>query len=70
MVHRESLVDWDYLSGKRGVTVTQLTPSGKARFGDDIVNVISDGLLVSRDTPVRVVAVRGNHILVEPLEES
>ncbi len=66
----EALVDWDYLEGKRGVTTTQLTPSGKARFGDDVVNVISDGLLIRRGTPVRVVQVMGNRVLVEPLEES
>ncbi len=48
----ESLVDWGHLQGKRGTTTTQLTPSGKARFGDDVVNVISDGLLVPRNTPV------------------
>ena len=66
----ESLVDWNYLEGKRGVTTTQLTPSGKARFGDDVVNVISDGLLVPRGTSIRVVQVLGNRVLVEPLEES
>ncbi|MHB0957320.1 MAG: NfeD family protein [Pirellulaceae bacterium] len=68
--HLESLVDWDYLEGKLGVTTTQLTPSGKARFGDDVVNVISDGVLVPRGSQVRVVQVRGNRVLVEPLEES
>jgi hypothetical protein len=67
--HTEALVDWDYLEGKRGVTTTQLTPSGKARFGDDVVNVISDGLLVPKGSSVRVVQVRGNRVLVEPLEE-
>ncbi|MHB8970888.1 MAG: NfeD family protein [Pirellulaceae bacterium] len=66
----ESLVDWDYLEGKRGVTTTQLTPSGKARFGDDEVNVISDGVLVPRGTAIRVTQVLGNRVLVEPLEES
>ncbi len=28
----EALVDWGHLQGKRGVTTTQLTPSGKAQF--------------------------------------
>ena len=63
------MVDWEHLAGKRGVTTTQLTPSGKARFGDDVVNVISDGLLVPKDSVVRVIEVRGNRVLVEPLEE-
>ena len=66
----EALVDWSYLEGKRGVTTTQLTPSGKARFGDDIVDVISDGVLVPKGTPVYVAQVRGNHVLVQTLDES
>jgi membrane-bound serine protease (ClpP class) len=65
----ESLVDWNYLEGKRGVTTTPLTPSGKAKFGDDVVNVISDGLLVAPGTSVRVIQVLGNRVVVEPLEE-
>jgi len=36
-------VHLDYLVGKRGVAITQLTPSGKARFGDARVDVISEG---------------------------
>lgn len=70
LARAEAIVNWDYLDHKRGVTTTQLTPSGKARFGDEIVNVISDGLLVPNNAAVRVVDVRGNHILVEPVEEN
>ncbi len=68
--HLEAMVDWGYLLGKRGTTTTQLTPSGKAQFGDDVVNVISDGLVVPKDTAVQVVQVRGNNVMVEPLDES
>ncbi len=66
----EQLVDWTHLEGKRGVATTQLTPSGKALFGDELVNVISDGMLVPRGTPVYVIQVRGNHVLVGPVDES
>ena len=38
---RESLVDWEHLLGQHGVTTTQLTPSGKARFGDDLIAKIT-----------------------------
>ena len=67
---RESLVDWHYLTGKRGVTTTQLTPSGKAKFGDEVVAVISDGVLIEEGIPVVVTEVYGNRVLVEPVEES
>ncbi len=69
MDESESLVDWQYLSGKRGVTTTQLTPSGKANFGDEVIAVISDGVLIQQGVPILVIEVRGNRILVEPLEE-
>jgi len=65
----ESLVDWRYLSGKRGVTTTQLTPSGKARFGDEVINVISDGELVYKGSAIRVVKVIGNRVVVEAIED-
>jgi membrane-bound ClpP family serine protease len=61
---QESLVHFDYLTGKRGVTTTQLTPSGKARFGDDIVDVVTEGDVVPRGTAVYVTHVRGNEIVV------
>jgi hypothetical protein len=68
--HLEALVDWGYLEGKLGVTTTPLMPSGKARFGDDVVAVISDGVPVSAGTRIRVIEVRGNRVLVEPIEGS
>lgn len=67
---REALVSWNHLQGKRGVTVTQLTPSGKARFGDDVVNVISDGELIERGRDVYVGEVHGNRIVVFPVQGS
>jgi membrane-bound ClpP family serine protease len=65
---QEALVHLDYLVGKRGVTITQLTPSGKARFGDARVDVISDGEVIPYETDVVVVEVRGNEVLVRALE--
>ncbi len=64
---RESLVQWDHLSGKQGVTTTQLMPSGKARFGDDVVDVISSGEVIARDTQIVVADVRGSRIEVHPV---
>jgi len=61
---RESLVAWNHLAGKRGTTTTQLTPSGKAQFGDELVDVIADGELIERGTAVCVVEVTGNRVLV------
>jgi membrane-bound ClpP family serine protease len=66
--HQEALVHLEYLVGKRGLTLTQLTPSGKARFGDVRVDVISEGDVVPPGADVVVVEVRGNEVLVRPME--
>ncbi len=66
---RELLTDYRHLLGKRGQALTQLTPSGKARFGDEDVDVISDGELVPRGSNVVVADVRGNRVLVQFIDE-
>jgi membrane-bound ClpP family serine protease len=66
---RELLADYRHLLGKRGQTLTQLTPSGKARFGDIDVDVISDGEVVPRGSDVLVAEVRGNRVLVQFVDE-
>jgi membrane-bound ClpP family serine protease len=65
---RESLVHLDHLLTKRGRTTTPLMPSGKARFGDDLVNVTTNGAPIPKNTDVIVVANRGNYLLVEPAD--
>jgi membrane-bound ClpP family serine protease len=62
---REALADYSYLEGKRGETTTQLTPSGKARFGDEVIDVISDGEVIPQGSVVSVTEVRGNHVYVQ-----
>lgn len=63
---REHLVHYEWLMGREGVAVTPLRPSGKARFDDEIIAVISDGSAVAAGDPLRVVEVHGNRIIVEP----
>ncbi len=63
-LHRESLVKLDHLIGIRGTTTTVLSPAGKARFGEELVDVISDGELLHDGADVIVVEVRGNHVVV------
>lgn len=56
---------WEHLLDQTGVTTTRLTPAGKARFGDDIVDVVSDGDPVDQNEPIRVIDVMGNRIVVQ-----
>jgi membrane-bound ClpP family serine protease len=67
---RESLVDFQHLVGQRGIATTRLTPSGKARFGDESVDVITDGVAVAQGTPVVVTEVSGNRVVVDVLDNS
>ena len=62
--HRESLVDFDHLFGCEGVAATQLTPSGKARFGNELVDVIAEGEAIDRGAQVVVSEVHGNRVVV------
>jgi membrane-bound serine protease (ClpP class) len=61
---REMLVDLDNLLGQTGVATTPLGPSGKARFGNHLVDVISTGEFISRDSQVVVAEVHGNRVVV------
>ncbi|MEN6457878.1 MAG: NfeD family protein [Thermoguttaceae bacterium] len=65
---REALVDFHELIGARGFTTTQLTPSGKARFGDALVDVLADGEVIGRGATVEVIKVQGNRILVREVD--
>ena len=65
---RESLVNFHDLVAARGTTTTQLTPCGKARFGDLLVDVIADGEVIDRGAAIEVVEVRGSRVLVKEVE--
>ncbi len=41
--------------GKEGVAVSSLRPSGKARFGDELLDVVSQGEMIEKGTPLRIV---------------
>jgi membrane-bound serine protease (ClpP class) len=60
----DALGDYQHFVGQTGVTVTQLTPSGKARIDDQLVDVLSEGDVVPRGASVIVVETHGNRIVV------
>jgi membrane-bound ClpP family serine protease len=62
---RESLAALDHLLGKRGLTTTPLVPAGKAQFGDDLVDVRSDGEFLTKGTPIVVANVTGSIVVVK-----
>lgn len=67
---REALATFDHLLHKRGTAMTPLTPAGKARFGDDLVDVVSDGDFLPRGASVYVLETTGNRVVVKGIEEA
>ena len=53
------------LLGKSGKTLTDLKPSGSAMIEDEIVDVISDGEFIPKNTNIKVVTEEGVRVVVE-----
>ncbi len=54
--------------GQQGVADSPLRPAGKIQIGEHFVDVVSDGTFIEVGETVRVVAVRGNHIVVRRVD--
>jgi len=50
--------------GQAGTALTQLRPSGKAEFGDRLLDVVTEGEFLEKGTPVRITRIDGNRIVV------
>lgn len=57
-----------FLIGETGRTTTTLRPSGKARFGDLLIDVSADGFFVEPDTLIEVVDVQGSKVIVKRVD--
>ena len=56
-----------FLMGETGRTTTVLRPTGKARFGNLLVEVTANGLYLERDALVEVIDVQGTRVFVRPM---
>jgi membrane-bound serine protease (ClpP class) len=54
-----------YLIGETGRTTTVLRPTGKARFGERLIDVTADGFFIEPDSLVAVVDVQGARVIVK-----
>ncbi|MGD9648802.1 MAG: nodulation protein NfeD [Pirellulales bacterium] len=61
---REALATFDHLLGQRGKTITPLTPAGKVRIGQQLVDVLAEGSFIPTGTQVRVIEVLGPRVVV------
>ncbi len=53
------------LLGSEGLAMTMLRPAGLVRFGDQYIDVVSDGAYIDEGARVRVIEVIGNRIVVK-----
>ncbi len=51
--------------GAQGTAITTLRPSGKARFADYIVDVVTEGEFIAPQTPVTVIQTDGMRVVVK-----
>ena len=65
----EAIVDWSFLQGKSGETITRLFPAGKARIGGRVYDVITDGRMLDKGQQIEVVEAIGNRVVVKPVED-
>lgn len=52
------------LIGEKGSAISVLRPSGKAQFGDRMVDVVSEGPFIDPGKPIQVIEVNGNRVVV------
>ncbi|MBI5384630.1 MAG: ATP-dependent Clp protease proteolytic subunit [Verrucomicrobia bacterium] len=57
-------------TGAVGVAISNLRPGGKAQFGDDILDVITQGDLLVKGQKVRIIGYSGTEAIVEAVGEN
>src|SRR5205814_85937 len=63
-VPRDFVTGTSIRPGAEGIAVTTLRPSGKARFGERVVDVVTGGEFITANTAVVVSQVDGMRVLV------
>ncbi len=58
------------LIGRHGIAITAMLPAGAIRIEGRTIDAISEGMTIEKNTPIEVIAVRGNHLVVRPLAAS
>jgi len=61
--------DYNAYLGCEGITITQLRPAGRIEVNDIQLDVVSEGRFLPSGIKVRIVSVKGNRIVVHPIEE-
>jgi membrane-bound serine protease (ClpP class) len=57
------------LLGQQGQALSDLRPSGRAQFGESVVDVISEGGFIEHGAAIEVIRVAGSKVVVQPRAE-
>nr|WP_246625075.1 nodulation protein NfeD [Fictibacillus nanhaiensis] len=58
------------LTGRTGVTVTPLRPSGSVKIDDEFLDVVTEGSYIGKDAKVKIVKVSGGRVVVRLAENN
>ncbi len=61
--------DHKKLLGKKGVALTPLHPTGRGEFGEERLDVVSEGQYLKAGDRIVIIGIEGNRIVVRRLEE-
>lgn len=53
-----------------GSAASALRPSGKGMFGDKYIDVVSDGAYIDHGTPIEVIRIAGNRVIVRAVQRA
>jgi len=65
----EAIADFGHLQGRTGVVVTPLMPSGKARIGGKVYDVIADGQAIEKGEKIEVTEAVANRVVVRKISD-
>ena len=54
--------------GDTGEVVSILRPTGKAKFGDAIVDVVAEADFLDKGTKIEIIVIHGNRVVVKQIE--
>lgn len=58
-----------FKTGDKGRSISRLTPMGKARFGDEFVEVSTFGDFLDPEMNIRIIEIKNNKIFVESINQ-
>lgn len=56
--------DYHTYIGKTGVALTPLRPAGMGRFGDERLDVVTEGEFIEQNAPIKIIGVEGYRLVV------